>query len=175
MIHPLDKFRYCPKCGSTHFEIKNEKAKKCADCGFEYYFNSSAATVAVIENGKGQILVARRGKEPAIGTYDLPGGFVDLNETAEEAMAREVLEETGMKVSSLEYLFSIPNKYIYSDFEVQTLDMFFKCSVEDFSGMKAKDDVAELFFIDKDKLNHEDFGLHSIRQGVKLLKYRWKK
>lgn len=175
MTHPLDKFKYCPKCGSTHFEIKNERAKQCADCEFEYYFNSSAATVAVIENREGQILVARRGKEPSFGTYDLPGGFVDFNETAEEAMAREVLEETGLRVPSLEYLFSIPNKYIYSDFEVQTLDMFFNCKVEDFRGMKAKDDVAELFFIDKNKLNYEDFGLHSIRQGIKLLKDRWEK
>ncbi len=47
-MHPLDLFKYCPKCGSSHFEIRNEKAKKCADCGFTYYFNSSAATVAFV-------------------------------------------------------------------------------------------------------------------------------
>lgn len=45
-MHPLELFKYCPKCGSPHFEVNNEKSKRCADCGFVYYFNSSAATVA---------------------------------------------------------------------------------------------------------------------------------
>ena len=47
-MHPLELFKFCPVCGSPHFEIHNEKSKKCADCGFVYYFNSSAATVAFI-------------------------------------------------------------------------------------------------------------------------------
>ena len=97
-MHPLDLFKYCPKCGSSHFEIRNEKAKKCADCGFTYYFNSSAATVAFILNAKNELLVCRRGKEPAKGTLDLSGGFIDMGETGEEGVAREVREETGLQV-----------------------------------------------------------------------------
>ena len=76
MEHPLSQFRYCPKCGSEHFEIHNEKSKQCKDCGFVYYFNSSAATVALILNGRNELLVCRRAKEPAKGTLDLPGGFI---------------------------------------------------------------------------------------------------
>ncbi|MGG6496884.1 UNVERIFIED_CONTAM: DNA mismatch repair protein MutT, partial [Bacteroidetes bacterium 56_B9] len=34
MEHPLSQFKYCPKCGSAHFEVHNEKSKQCADCGF---------------------------------------------------------------------------------------------------------------------------------------------
>ena len=86
MAHPLHQFRFCPKCGSSQFAENNEKSKKCADCGFVYYFNSSAAVVAVIENAAGEILVARRAKDPAKGTLDLPGGFIDMHETAEEAV-----------------------------------------------------------------------------------------
>ena len=41
MEHPLAQFLYCPECGSSHFEVNNEKSKKCADCGFVYYFNPS--------------------------------------------------------------------------------------------------------------------------------------
>ena len=109
MEHPLDQFLYCPKCGSSHFEINNEKSKKCADCGFVYYFNPSAATVALILNEKNELLVCRRAKEPAKGTLDLPGGFIDMNETGEEGVAREVLEETGLKVKKAIYQFSLPN------------------------------------------------------------------
>ena len=65
-------------------------------CGFVYYFNSSAATAIFITNRVGELLVVRRAKEPAKGTFDLPGGFVDMYETAEEAIIREVKEETGL-------------------------------------------------------------------------------
>lgn len=116
MEHPLSQFKYCPKCGSAHFEVHNEKSKQCADCGFVYYFNPSSATVALILNERDELLVCRRAKEPAKGTLDLPGGFIDMTETGEEGVAREVREETGMKVAKAEYLFSLPNIYIYSGF-----------------------------------------------------------
>jgi mutator protein MutT len=164
--HPLSSFLYCPRCGAGNFTENNEKSKKCTACGFVYYYNSSAAVVAVIENKKGEILIARRAKEPAKGTLDLPGGFVDMHETAEEAVRREIREETNLTVTAAQYLFSIPNTYRYSEFEVQTVDLFFKCEVSDFNGLKADDDVMELAFIAQDKLNPEAFGLSSIRQGI---------
>ncbi len=169
MQHPLHQFIYCPKCGSANFSVNNEKSKKCADCGFTYYYNSSAAVVALIENAKGEILIARRAKDPAKDTYDLPGGFIDMHETAEGAIKREVFEETCLNVISLNYLFSIPNIYVYSDFEVHTVDMFFKCKVNDFSNLKAQDDVSELRFFALEDLNPDDFGLTSIRKGIKIL------
>ena len=133
MKHPLAQFLYCPECGSPHFEVNNEKSKKCTDCGFVYYFNPSSATVALILNEKKELLVCRRAKEPAKGTLDLPGGFIDMNETGEEGVGREVWEETGLKVEKATYQFSLPNIYIYSGFSVHTLDMFFLCTVKDMS------------------------------------------
>lgn len=96
MSHVLDKFQFCPVCGSNHFEINNIKSKKCKDCGFSYYLNPSSATVALILNSKEELLAVRRKKDPAKGALDLPGGFVDMDETGEEGMAREVKEETGL-------------------------------------------------------------------------------
>ena len=101
MEHPLSQFRYCPKCGSEHFKVHNEKSKQCADCGFIYYFNPSSATVALILNEKNELLVCRRAKAPAKGTLDLPGGFIDMTETGEEGVAREVLEETSERFQDL--------------------------------------------------------------------------
>ena len=165
-MHPLYQFHFCPKCGSRHFIENNEKSKKCLDCGFVYYFNSSAAIAVIIENEKNEILVATRAKDPAKGTFDLPGGFIDMYETAEEAVYREVLEETGLRITSVHYLFSIPNIYLFSGFEVHTVDMFFRCKTDDFSHLKANDDVAELQFIARKSLNPDDFGLISIRKGI---------
>lgn len=169
MKHPLYQFVYCPKCSSAHFRENNDKSKKCADCGFTYYYNSSAAAVAVIKNSEGEILVARRAKDPAKGTYDLPGGFIDMYESAEEAIKREVQEETCLTVISTSYLFSVPNIYVYSGFEVHTVDLFFKCEVSDFSNLKAQDDVSELKFIALEDLNPDDFGLLSIRKGIEQI------
>ena len=168
MEHPLAQFLYCPECGSSHFEINNEKSKKCADCGFVYYFNPSAATVALILNEKNELLVCKRAKEPAKGTLDLPGGFIDMNETGEEGVAREVLEETGLKVTKAVYQFTLPNIYVYSGFLVHTLDMFFLCTVEDMSHFSAMDDVADSFFLPLSEIHPEDFGLDSIRRGLSL-------
>lgn len=176
-MHPLQLFKYCPKCGSSHFEIHNEKSKKCRDCGFVYYFNSSSATVAFILNSKEELLVCRRAKDPAKGTLDLTGGFIDMFETGEQGVAREVKEETGLVVTDTEYLFSYPNTYLYSGFLVHTLDMFFLCKVEDYSTLGAMDDVADSFWVPLDKVNPEEFGLDSVRTGLKrfLDEYKQKK
>lgn len=168
-MHPLHPFKYCPRCGSKHFEEHNFKSKKCLDCGFVYYFNSSASTAAFITDASGRLLVARRAKEPAKGTFDLPGGFVDMYETVEEAMIREVKEETGMTLNGFKYLFSLPNIYEYSGFEVHTVDMFFTVQVEE-SGkdLHPADDVSELLFLEKEKINPADFGLASIRKAIEI-------
>ena len=54
------------------------------------------------------MLVCRRAIDPAKGTLDLPGGFIDMNETGEEGVAREVLEETGLDVANADggYVFT---------------------------------------------------------------------
>ena len=69
MEHPLEKFKYCPVCGSSHFEVNNFKSKKCQDCGFTYYANPCSATAAFIVNDKQEMLVVRRAKEPVAVRY----------------------------------------------------------------------------------------------------------
>ena len=169
MRHPLEKFRYCPKCGSPGFHEHNATSKRCDDCGFTYYFNPRAAVVAVIVNEADELLVCRRAKDPCKGTLDLPGGFCESFETAEESVGREVQEETGLEVEKVSYLFSLPNVYTYSDFDVHTMDLFFVCRVKAYSGMVARDDVTECRFVPFRDISPEKFGLDSIRKGVGLI------
>ncbi len=166
-MHPLELFQYCPKCGSPRFRVNNEKSKRCDDCGFVYYFNISAATVAFILNEKGELLVCRRAKDPAKGTLDLSGGFVDMCENGEEGVAREVKEETGLDVVKSTYLFSLPNTYLYSGFLVHTLDQFFLCEVKNTDSVSAMDDVADSRWMALNEINPDEFGLDSVREGVK--------
>lgn len=168
MQHPLELFHFCPKCGSSEFEIHNALSKHCANCGFTYYQNPRASTAAFILNGKGELLVARRAKDPAKGTLDLPGGFVDNYENAEQGMVREIEEETGLKVEAdkVQYMFSIPNIYRYSGMDIHTLDLFFLCQVAEDAEVKAADDAAELTWLPLREVYVERFGLRSIREAV---------
>lgn len=165
-MHPLEKFEYCPKCGSHHFVANGATSKKCENCGFEYFMNPSASNVAIIKNAKGEILVERRKQEPAKGTLDLPGGFTQIGETSEEGLAREVMEETGLKVTDAKYLFSLPNIYRYSGIDIHTLDMFYLCEVEDDSVVAAGDDAADCMWLNPDNIHTEQFGLRSVRWGL---------
>lgn len=166
--HPLEVFHFCPKCGSPDFEIHNALSRHCANCGFTFYQNPRASTAAFILNEEGELLVARRGKEPAKGTLDLPGGFVDNDENAEQGMVREIKEETGLDINpdAVEYLFSIPNVYHYSGMDIHTLDFFFLCHTTDDAVVKANDDAAELQWLPLREVYVERFGLRSIRQAV---------
>ncbi len=168
--HPLEKFNYCPCCGSNNFIINNKLSRCCNDCGFVYYANPRAAVAAVITDEKGRILVARRAKDPARGTYDLPGGFTDCHETAEEALYREILEETGITIHSCKYLFSEPNMYTYSGIDIHTMDLFFWVEVNSDIEYKGQDDVASLEWINIADMDAEQFGLSSIKRGVRRIK-----
>lgn len=167
MAHVLDKFKFCPVCGSAHFEINNFKSKKCRDCGFSYYLNASSATVALIVNDNDELLVVRRKNDPGKDMLDLPGGFIDMDETGEEGMAREVKEETGLDATEVNYQFSFPNTYLYSGFLVHTLDMFFEVKVKDLSHIEAMDDAAAYYWIPCAEIDIDKFAFDSVRNGLK--------
>jgi len=165
--HPLDKFQFCPVCGANDFRPSSFKSKRCGCCGFEWFLNPSAACAAFVLNPKGELLVAVRACEPARGTLDLPGGFSDMGETSEQSIRREINEETGLDISHPRFLFSLPNVYRFSGFDIPTLDMFYLCHVETTELPTAHDDVASLRWVPLTDVRPEQFGLDSIRNAVR--------
>ena len=168
MRHPFYQFQYCPECGARAFVEHDVKSKRCEVCGFVYYFNPAASVACFVKNAEGELLLVRRGEEPARGTLDLPGGFAERFETGEQAAQREVKEETGLEITSCRYLFSLPNIYLYSGFEVHTLDMFFECEVASFENVRANDDASAVVILPPKELDPSAFGLHSIREAVSI-------
>ena len=165
-MHPLHLFAHCPCCGAATFTEHDERSKRCSACGFVFYHNASAASVAVIVNSKREVLVARRAMEPAKGMLDLPGGFVDPGETLEHGCMREVKEETGADVVSMRYLFSNTNVYRFSGFDVHTTDAFFLCEIADETAVFGADDAEDLRWVPLMELQPEAFGMASIRQSI---------
>ena len=69
----------------------------CAACGRVVFYDPKLAAATVVESC-GRVLFVRRLTQPGYGLWSLPGGYVDRGEVVEQAAAREVLEETGLRV-----------------------------------------------------------------------------
>lgn len=147
-------------------DLRLPKMIKCKQCGFELYLNTAAAVGALIADKEGRLLIAVRANEPAKGTWDIPGGFVDPGESDEQALAREVKEEIGLDITSAEYFCSVPNFYEYKGVSYATVDLAYICNVQDASKAKAGEEVERIHFVRPDEIDMNKFELNSIREIV---------
>ncbi len=93
--------RYCTKCGRITVK-KNDNQYTC-EAGHDNWINPvMGAIVYVVRDGK--VLFGVRSFEPNKGKLSLPGGFINVGETAEQAALREAKEELGIDVSLQDYL-----------------------------------------------------------------------
>ena len=113
-------FNLCPMCGSKTIQNKNDRRWFCPDCGFDLYCNIAAAVGVIIQDSKHNILFEVRAKNPRKGYVAFPGGFIDADESAEEAVERECMEEIGAKVKNVKFLCSNPNTYEYKNIVYKT-------------------------------------------------------
>jgi len=165
-FYPGKIMKFCPRCGSDRFTLEGDMSFLCGQCALHYYINASAAVIAIIENENGEILFTRRSREPARGMLDLPGGFVDILESAEDALKREINEELNLEISELSYVKSFPNRYLFSNLVYFTLDLVYRCSIKDMSVIRAADDVSGFSFIDPGHVNSGEIGLESVKNIV---------
>ncbi|MGM0612643.1 MAG: NUDIX domain-containing protein [Bacteroidota bacterium] len=112
---------------------------------YTYKYPRPALTVDAMvfrKNAEGwQVLLIKRKNEPFKDKWALPGGFVDMNETLEEAVVRELQEETGLKDIPLKQYraFSDPDR----DPRGRTVSVVFYAFVEGKTKVKGSDDAAE--------------------------------
>ncbi|MEH0155142.1 NUDIX hydrolase [Limibacter armeniacum] len=105
---------FCSHCGSQEirFEIPADDTFMrhiCSNCGTIHYQNPKMV-VGCLPLYKGKVLMARRAIEPRLGLWNLPAGFMENGEKAEEGAIREVWEETEakVKIDRLHALYSLP-------------------------------------------------------------------
>jgi ADP-ribose pyrophosphatase YjhB (NUDIX family) len=92
------KKKFCYFCGNklTTKSIEDQLRLYCNKCNCPIYENPVPATTAIVINNQGKLLLVKRGVPPNIGSWCLPGGFMELEETPEECILREIKEETGL-------------------------------------------------------------------------------
>jgi len=165
---PSQVWKYCPYCGEKSFRAGDKNLMQCDACHKKFYINAAAAVACIIENPQGEILFTRRAFEPSKGMLDLPGGFIDIGETAEEAVKREIKEELNIDAAAIQYIGSSPNRYLYGGIVYFTLDMGFKCLVTDFTNMRVADDVDGYVFLPHDRINMQEICFPSICNILQL-------
>jgi NAD+ diphosphatase len=103
-----DKHRFCGRCGSPTQSIDAGHVLKCsgAACGLLHFPRLDPAIIVLVTDGD-RIVLGRQASWPA-GRYSTLAGYVEWAESIEEAVAREVHEEAGVIVDSVEYHSSQP-------------------------------------------------------------------
>jgi ADP-ribose pyrophosphatase YjhB (NUDIX family) len=94
--------RHCSRCGAELVlgPIAGEERERltCPSCGHVAYLNPRLVVTALPVTDAGEVILLRRGIEPGYGRWAQPGGFLEIDETAQEGAVRETLEETGLIV-----------------------------------------------------------------------------
>jgi NAD+ diphosphatase len=100
------RHRFCARCGSPTEAAKAGWQRNCAACGSQHFPRVDPVAIMLVEH-EGRLLLGRNARFPP-GSYSALAGFVEPGESVEDAVAREVLEEAGVRVREVRYVASQP-------------------------------------------------------------------
>jgi len=162
-------FNCCPACGSSDIVFDDDKKLICWQCAFTYYHNVAAAVAAILEYDN-KIVLIKRAKEPGKGKLDLPGGFVDPKESAEQAVIREIKEELKIDIKEPKYLGSYPNIYKYENVLYHTCDLFFYCKIDALPVDFDRTEIEESILMSPLEIPDDRIAFESVKMGLGMFK-----
>ncbi|MFL5728824.1 MAG: NUDIX domain-containing protein [Cytophagaceae bacterium] len=144
------KNSYCSYCGAE-FDLPLVFSSTCRQCAQITYLNPLPVSVVLIpvemkENTGKSLLCIIRNIDPGKGGLALPGGFIELNESWQEAAAREVLEETGIRIKAddlnLQEVISVPGTILI-------FSMAKAIQKSDLDAFRSNEEISELKILTK--------------------------
>ena len=144
IIHFDRTTRFCGRCGAENRPLRTERAKHCGTCGHLTYPRLSPAIIVLVQRDD-RVLLARSPRFPP-GMYGLVAGFVEPGENLEQALVREVREETGISINNIRYFGSEPWPFPDSLMVGFTVDFAGGELVAD------KNEIESVFWFDRDHL-----------------------
>ena len=166
--YPKNVLSFCPRCGGEGFNSEEKDVFFCQLCDFHLYINAAAAVAALLFDNQNRLFFTKRANDPCKGMLDLPGGFVDTGETAEDALKRELKEELSIEINAFSYVASFPNHYPYKGLTYFTLDLAYSAHNIDFKDIKLSDEIAGYELISPEKINYDEIGFESLKNVIKL-------
>jgi NAD+ diphosphatase len=94
--------QHCGRCGGAMEDHRADRAKVCSGCGLINYPRIAPSIIVLVTKGE-EMLLARNAQWPT-GMYSTLAGFVEVGESIEQTVHREVEEEVGLQVDNLNYL-----------------------------------------------------------------------
>ncbi|MCG9632283.1 NAD(+) diphosphatase [Vibrio sp. Isolate30] len=104
--HMSQSMRFCPQCGGRNHLNHNQVAMQCGDCRTLHYPRIFPCIIVAVRHDN-KILLAQHPRHKT-GMYTVIAGFLEVGETLEQCVAREVKEETGIGVTNIRYFGSQP-------------------------------------------------------------------
>lgn len=100
------RHRFCGRCGALTEVTRAGWCRRCPGCAAEHFPRTDPVVIMLAEHGD-RVLVGRQPRYPA-GRYSALAGFVEVGESLEEAVARELFEEAGVRATAVRYVASQP-------------------------------------------------------------------
>jgi NAD+ diphosphatase len=165
------EMNFCRRCGKP-LRNTSGNAYECASGHTLFAEPPPSVGVFFVSSDNQKVLLTTRGIEPNKGKLDSPGGFLKLNESLEDAAARELKEELSVSPADygpFTYLTSEPNEYIYQGEPIPDLTVFFWTKLKTDVPLQPADDVAEVNWYDLATVDFEQLSSEDIRGGVRAL------
>lgn len=138
--------RYCGHCGGLLKKDHKERMLYCEKCGSRVYPRINPAVIIAVTKGSKLLMTKYAGR--TYTRYALVAGFTEIGETLEQTVAREVMEETGIRVKNLRYYKSQP--WSFTD----TLLTGFFCEADGEQDIRLdKEELAVAEWIERDKID----------------------
>jgi ADP-ribose pyrophosphatase len=162
-----DFFKYCPNCQS---KLKKTDHFFCSKCDFYHYLNPFPSNALILYNLKNEIVLVKRKYPPKKDYWDLPGGFINQDETVEQSLKREIKEELNLDIdiNKLKYLTSTFDQYFYKKINQKTICFTFVYQIKD-EVLKPTDDVSQIKFFKKENIPWKKIGF----KGIKIVLERF--
>ncbi len=159
---------YCIKCAGL-MEKKvpqgdNRERSVCRGCGFVHYLDPKIACGTVPEH-EGRIVLIRRKIDPRAGSWSFPCGFMEVDETTQEAAVRETREETGLEVELQDHLGTW--SYVKSWWGGSVVIVAYRARILSNPVPVAGDDAAEALFFDPSEIPWDDLAFKSSTEALR--------
>ena len=155
---------FCGKCGSKTIHDDKERMMRCPECGNMIFPKIAPAVIIALTHNDRIVLIQYANRN--YKHYGLIAGFIEVGETAEEAVAREVMEEVGLKVKNIRYYKSQP----WGVAGNLSLGYFCELDGDDDTITLDENELAMAEWFSRDEIPADDDGISLTREMVRIFR-----